>query len=96
MNTGCGNDNLIASGIKQGLNGVLDDGNLSGFIDWGRAEVADGYKDLALATRSLRHNMGPRGHELASLFFQEYGMKHVDFRKIHLSSRLLVVRSHLL
>lgn len=62
---------------------IVSNGNLSGFIDWARAGVADRYQDLALAARSPRHNMGPRGHELASLFFQEYGMKHVDFRKLH-------------
>ncbi len=37
---------------------IVSNGNLSGFIDWARAGVADRYQDLALAARSLRHNDG--------------------------------------
>lgn len=44
---------------------------VTGYIDWGRAGVADRYQDLALALRSLRYNWGP-GWE--PLFAQHYGI----------------------
>lgn len=52
---------------------------LSGFIDWGRAGVADRYQDLALAARSLRYNFGP-GWE--PYLFDAYGLTTVDEAKI--------------
>jgi aminoglycoside phosphotransferase len=39
-------------------NVILDDGKLSGFVDWDGAGVADRYQDLALLSRSVRHNFG--------------------------------------
>ncbi|HHV41510.1 MAG TPA: phosphotransferase [Clostridiaceae bacterium] len=62
---------------------VVSNDNLSGFIDLGRAGVADRHQDLALAARSLRHNMGSQGSGLTSLFFHEYGIRHIDSQKIH-------------
>lgn len=44
---------------------------VTGFIDWGRAGVADRYQDLALATCSLEYNWGA---EWVELFFAEYGI----------------------
>ncbi|HKV83952.1 MAG TPA: APH(3') family aminoglycoside O-phosphotransferase [Ktedonobacterales bacterium] len=52
---------------------------LTGFVDWGRAGVADRYQDLALAARSLRHNFGP-GWE--SYLFEAYGLATVDDAKL--------------
>lgn len=46
-----------------------------GFVDWGRAGVADRYQDLALALRSLRYNWGP-GWE--PLFWESYGIAEPD------------------
>jgi aminoglycoside phosphotransferase len=62
---------------------VVSNDNLSGFIDWGRAGVADRYQDLALAARSLRHNMRSQSSELTSLFFHEYGIGNIDSQKMH-------------
>lgn len=38
---------------------LVEDGALSGIVDWGRAGYGDPYQDLALAVRSLEHNLGP-------------------------------------
>lgn len=50
-------------------------GQINGFIDWGRAGVADRYHDLALAARSLIYNFGP-GWE--PLLWEAYGLEAVD------------------
>jgi aminoglycoside phosphotransferase len=60
---------------------ILKDGAVSGFIDLGRAGVADRYVDLALAVRSLQYNNygSPR---LVELFFEVYGLKEPDPAKM--------------
>lgn len=52
---------------------------LTGFIDWGRAGIADRYQDLALAARSLRYNFGS-GWE--PHLFDAYGLTDVDKAKL--------------
>jgi aminoglycoside phosphotransferase len=52
---------------------------INGFIDWGRAGIADRYQDLALATRSLTYNFGT-GWE--TLLWEAYGLEAVDQDKI--------------
>ncbi len=59
---------------------MLKDGAVSGFLDLGRAGIADRYTDLAPAARSIRHNMG--GERLVDLFFDAYGLGEVDWRKV--------------
>lgn len=39
-------------------NVILQDWKISGFIDWGRAGVADRYQDIALMARSIESNFG--------------------------------------
>ncbi|CAN5768599.1 aminoglycoside 3'-phosphotransferase [soil metagenome] len=51
---------------------LLHNGALSGFIDLGRAGVADRYQDLALAVRSLAYNFG---EGWAPLLFAAYGIE---------------------
>lgn len=60
---------------------ILTDGQLSGFIDLGRAGVCDRYVDLALAIRSLEHN-GYASPELVHLFFEVYGLSDIDQAKM--------------
>lgn len=60
-------------------NVLLHDGHLSGFIDWGRAGIADRYMDLAIAARSLTHNWGA---QWTTLLFKEYGLTEVDEAKV--------------
>jgi len=55
-------------------------GKLSGFIDLGRAGVADRYQDLALASRSLLYNLGDKKYP--ELFFDAYGVDRPDREKI--------------
>lgn len=38
---------------------LVENGALSGIVDWGRAGFGDPFQDLALAVRSLTHNLGP-------------------------------------
>jgi len=41
-------------------NVLLKDWQISGFVDWGRAGVADRYQDIALLTRSVCYNFGEK------------------------------------
>ena len=52
---------------------------LTGFVDLGRAGVADRYQDLALAARSIAYNFGD---EWSLRFFNEYGIDEPDETKV--------------
>ncbi|MBP1966805.1 APH(3') family aminoglycoside O-phosphotransferase [Paenibacillus aceris] len=58
---------------------ILKDGKVHGFIDWGRAGVADRYQDLALAIRSIGYNFGS---EHVQTFLNAYGLKELDETKV--------------
>lgn len=58
---------------------IIQEGKVSGFIDWGTAGVADRYQDLALAVRSIIRKFGP---EYSELFIEEYGLTQIDTAKI--------------
>lgn len=60
-------------------NVILNGEYVEGFVDVGRAGLADRHADLALAWRSLRHNLGP---EHAERFLDIYGRAWVDERKL--------------
>ena len=64
-----------------------DECRLVGFVDVGRAGIADRYYDLALGLRSIQYNLGD-GH--ARTFLDAYGISanHVDERKIDFYQRL--------
>ncbi len=66
---------------------LLDPGTLriAGFVDWGRASIADRYHDLGIAARSIRQNLG---QEYIAPFFAAYGIRHPDQRKIDYYIRL--------
>lgn len=63
------------------------DGEISGFIDLGRAGAADKYQDIAICYRSLKHNMngryGGRKYENfdPDILFEKLGIKP-DWNKI--------------
>ncbi len=57
---------------------ILENGKLSGVIDWGSAGVADRYQDIALLTRSVWYNFGEDWEESV---FEIYGIKP-DWKKI--------------
>ena len=62
------------------LPNILLAGNqVSGFVDLGRAGVADRYRDLALAQRSLIRNCGAAW---VPFFFAEYGLPQPDEAKL--------------
>ena len=52
-------------------NVLLAGSGVVGFVDVGRAGIADRYQDLALAARSIRYNLG---EALVPLFFKAYGV----------------------
>lgn len=58
---------------------VLDQKMKFGFIDWGRAGIADRYQDIALAVRSLRSNWGEKWGDV---FLEAYGLAKPDWGKI--------------
>lgn len=60
-------------------NVLIDGDRVSGFIDLGRAGVADRYQDVALAIRSLRHNYGSDRYKDA--FLSHYGIDAFDEAK---------------
>jgi aminoglycoside phosphotransferase len=60
-------------------NVILENGNLSGFVDWGNAGLADRFHDLALLSRSVCHNFGDEWEET---IFEIYGIEP-DRNKIH-------------
>ena len=57
---------------------ILENGKLSGFVDWANAGVADKYQDIALLTRSVEYNFG--GDSTQHLF-DALGLKP-DWQKI--------------
>ncbi len=60
-------------------NVLLHDGELTGFVDWGHAGVADRYRDIALVVRSLESNTG---EDLAHMFFDAYGLSSRDAERV--------------
>ncbi len=52
---------------------------LSGLVDVGRLGVSDRYRDLAIVARSLVANVGP---EVASRFFDAYGLSRPDLLRL--------------
>ena len=60
-------------------NVLIDGEEIAGFVDWGRAGIADRYKDIALAVRSLEYNTG---RDLRTMFFDAYGLSSPDADKI--------------
>lgn len=58
---------------------IIKNGEISGFIDWGRAGISDRYQDLALAARSIVRNYGK---EWIPLFFEAYGLEKMDEAKV--------------
>jgi aminoglycoside phosphotransferase len=59
---------------------IIYKGKVRGFIDLGRAGVADRYQDLALAIRSITYNFG---NEHIHAFLNEYSLTELDESKVH-------------
>ena len=60
-------------------NVLLLHGELSGFVDWGRAGVADRYRDIALVVRSLEKNTG---EDFSDTFLEAYGLSSRDADRV--------------
>jgi len=61
-------------------NVLVKDNHLSGIIDWPYGGINDRYFDLAAVTWSIGYNYG---EEWIELFFKEYGIKAIDWDRIH-------------
>ena len=59
---------------------MISNKEISGFIDMGRAGVADRYQDIALALRTLRHNFNDE--KLEEIFLSTYGIEEVNLEKV--------------
>jgi len=60
-------------------NVLVQGGEVTGMVDWGRAGVADRYQDIALLLRSFDANAGG---ELDAVLCREYGLARLDWRGI--------------
>lgn len=60
-------------------NFIQKDGRFAGYIDCSRLGVADLHQDLALACRSITHNIGK---EWVSPFLDQYGLPDPDAEKL--------------
>ena len=58
---------------------IIQENEISGFIDVHRAGIADRYQDIALAIRSVNSHIGP---DLETHFFSEYGIDNPDTEKV--------------
>ena len=74
----CEDDLMFSHGDYCLPNILLRDNQVNGFIDFGRAGISDRYNDLAIASRSIRYNLG---EDYETLFFEYYGLDYVNQAK---------------
>lgn len=75
-------EDLVFTHGDYSLPNIIVEGEaVSGFIDLGRAGVADLYQDIALAIRSIRHNLGDN-REFEEQFYDAYGVRKPDLAKV--------------
>jgi len=79
LRPGSAEDLVVVHGDYCFPNVLLQQGRVTGYVDLGRCGVADRYVDLAVAARSVAHNMG--GHAVGP-FFAAYGIDWPDVAKI--------------
>lgn len=65
---------------------IIDNGELSGYVDIMGLGVCDRYLDVAIAMRSLRYNFELYGHvfteQYQTLFLNTYGIEKIDMDKV--------------
>ncbi len=67
-------DPVFCQGDSCAPNAILD-GSSVGFVDVGRAGIADRWQDLALMARSLESDMNPQFNGYSTRFLERYGVK---------------------
>jgi aminoglycoside phosphotransferase len=61
---------------------ILHDVLELGFVDLGRAGIADRYQDLALVARSMDSPLYPQFHGWSTVFLERYGVSPLDTAKL--------------
>jgi aminoglycoside phosphotransferase len=61
---------------------MIHNRRVSGFIDLGRAGIADRHQDLALITRSLESNLNPHFNGWSQYFLNQYGILEPETSKL--------------
>lgn len=59
---------------------IINNNNISGFIDFGLGGISDRYLDIGICARSITYNFGEKW---IPVFLKEYGLKEIDKEKIH-------------
>lgn len=61
---------------------MIHNRRFAGFIDLGRAGIADRYQDLALITRSLESDMNPQFNGWSKYFLMQYEILEPDVSRL--------------
>lgn len=73
------NENVFIHGDYCLDNIIIKNNKLNGIIDVGRGGIGDKYKDIALAVRNIREDLG---EQWLDLFFDKYGITDPNWDKI--------------
>ncbi|MGO1367758.1 APH(3') family aminoglycoside O-phosphotransferase [Senegalia sp. (in: firmicutes)] len=59
---------------------MIDNDDISGFIDLGRSGIGDRYVDISVIIRSIVLNY--KNYNVLKVFLEEYGLKNIDYEKL--------------
>ncbi|NBI05842.1 APH(3') family aminoglycoside O-phosphotransferase [Senegalia massiliensis] len=65
---------------------IINNNDISGFIDLGRSGIGDRYVDLSVIIKSIVLNY--RNYDMLKLFLEEYGLVNVDYERLEYYSHI--------